>query len=200
MRIALIDYKAGNTASVANALERLGYSAQRTQEPAEIRRAHRVIFPGVGHAASARRFLEAAGLRSCLQALDQPFLGICLGMQLMAEGLEEGPTEGLGLLPGQVKRFRQAPIVPHMGWNTVAFSGEEDKRSPLLAGLPAEAHFYFVHSYFWPVTAATIATSQYGETFSAAVQGGNYYGVQFHPEKSGPDGAQILQNFFEKCD
>ena len=199
MQVAVIDYKGGNVQSVLFALERLGVTAALTADPAALRRADKVLFPGEGEASSAMQALRASGLAAVLPTLTQPFLGICLGMQLLGQRSAEGGGERaaggtplLGLLPFAVERLVPAPglKVPHMGWNTL-----ENPQGPLFEGLSAEAHVYFVHSYAAPVGAYTIAEARHPEAFSAAVQHGNFYGVQFHVEKSGPAGARILQNF-----
>lgn len=232
MNIAVIDYQGGNVQSVLFALERLGVTnAVLTSDPAVIRQADRVLFPGEGEASSAMRALRAAGLDKVLPTLTQPFLGICLGMQLLGRHSEEGPaggTELLGMLPFDVVRFAPpdaAHKVPHMGWNNL-----HDLQTPLFAGLggaiiagdekspqsdsnqPVEArqsgsslprspvaadYVYFVHSYYAPVGDYTIAQASYpaGVPFSAGVRYRNFYGVQFHVEKSGPVGEHILRNF-----
>lgn len=223
MNIAVIDYQGGNVQSVLFALERLGVSnAVLTSDPAVIRQADRVLFPGEGEASSAMRALRAAGLDKVLPTLTQPFLGICLGMQLLGRHSEEGPvggTELLGMLPFDVVRFTPpdaAHKVPHMGWNNL-----HDLHTPLFAGLggaglpgdkspqldanqqtlhpqPSAADYvYFVHSYYAPVGDYTIAQASYpaGVPFSAGVRHRNFYGVQFHVEKSGPVGEHILRNF-----
>ncbi|WP_151088553.1 imidazole glycerol phosphate synthase subunit HisH [Hymenobacter baengnokdamensis] len=220
MNIAVIDYQGGNVQSVLFALERLGVtSAVLTSDPDVIRRADRVLFPGEGEASSAMRALRAAGLDKVLPTLTQPFLGICLGMQLLGRHSTEGPaggTELLGMLPFEVVRFAPPDAthkVPHMGWNNL-----HDLQTPLFAGLgtappksdtqsarPADAtptaadYVYFVHSYYAPVGSYTIAQASYpaGVPFSAGVRYRNFYGVQFHVEKSGPVGEQILRNFLE---
>ena len=200
MEVVVIDYKGGNVQSLLFALERLGVAATLTADAAHIRRADRVLFPGEGEAASAMRELRAQGLDTLLPTLRQPFLGICLGMQLLGRHSEEQDTPLLGILPFDVTRFEAAttPKVPHMGWNTLHAPAAA---SPLLHGLPAEAYVYFVHSYRAPVGAYTLAEARYPEAapFSAAVQAGNFYGVQFHTEKSGPVGEQILANFLHRC-
>jgi glutamine amidotransferase len=221
MNIAVIDYQGGNVQSVLFALERLGVTtATLTSDPDVIRRADRVLFPGEGEASSAMRALRAAGLDKVLPTLTQPFLGICLGMQLLGRHSQEGPaggTELLGMLPFEVVRFTPpdaAHKVPHMGWNNL-----HDLQTPLFAGLhePAEVspqvdlpqlhapsllptaadYVYFVHSYHAPVGDYTIAQASYpvGVPFSAGVRHRNFYGVQFHVEKSGPVGERILHNF-----
>jgi glutamine amidotransferase len=211
MNIAVIDYQGGNVQSVLFALERLGVTnAVLTSDPEVIRRADRVLFPGEGEASSAMRALRAAGLHTVLPTLTQPFLGICLGMQLLGRHSEEGPaggTELLGMLPFDVVRFTPpdaAHKVPHMGWNNL-----HDLQTPLFAGLgqsvqaqenptPGAADYvYFVHSYHAPVGEYTIAQASYpvGAPFSAGVRHRNFYGVQFHVEKSGPVGEHILRNF-----
>jgi glutamine amidotransferase len=223
MNISVIDYQGGNVQSVLFALERLGVSnAVLTSDPAVIRQADRVLFPGEGEASSAMRALRAAGLDKVLPTLTQPFLGICLGMQLLGRHSEEGPvggTELLGMLPFDVVRFTPpdaAHKVPHMGWNNL-----HDLHTPLFAGLggaglpgdkspqldanqqtlhpqPSAADYvYFVHSYYAPVGDYTIAQASYpaGVPFSAGVRHRNFYGVQFHVEKSGPVGEHILRNF-----
>jgi glutamine amidotransferase len=218
MNIAVIDYQGGNVQSVLFALERLGMNATLTSDPDIIRGADRVLFPGEGEASSAMRALRAAGLDKVLPTLTQPFLGICLGMQLLGRHSEEGPaggTELLGMLPFDVVRFTPpdaAHKVPHMGWNNL-----HDLQTPLFAGLgsPAGAsplvdsnqvpallptaaeYVYFVHSYYAPVGDYTIAQASYPAAvpFSAGVRYRNFYGVQFHVEKSGPVGEQILKNF-----
>jgi len=232
MNIAVIDYQGGNVQSVLFALERLGVTnAVLTSDPAVIRQADRVLFPGEGEASSAMRALRAAGLDKVLPTLTQPFLGICLGMQLLGRRSEEGPaggTELLGMLPFDVVRFTPpdaAHKVPHMGWNNL-----HDLQTPLFAGLggrtlpgderclqsdsnqsrvvgqsvnapsgqPVAADYvYFVHSYYAPVGDYTIAQASYpaGVPFSAGVRHRNFYGVQFHVEKSGPVGEHILRNF-----
>jgi glutamine amidotransferase len=220
MNIAVIDYQGGNVQSVLFALERLGMQASLTADPDVIRRADRVLFPGEGEASSAMRALRAAGLDKVLPTLTQPFLGICLGMQLLGRHSQEGPaggTELLGMLPFDVVRFTPpdaAHKVPHMGWNnlhdlqTPLFAGlgslvemnpQSDSNQPLAPALvpPAADYVYFVHSYYAPVGAYTIAQASYpaGRPFSAGVRYRNFYGVQFHVEKSGPVGEQILRNF-----
>lgn len=221
MNIAVIDYQGGNVQSVLFALERLGVQATLTSDPAVIRRADRVLFPGEGEASSAMRALRAAGLDQVLPTLTQPFLGICLGMQLLGRHSQEGPaggTELLGMLPFDVVRFAPpdaAHKVPHMGWNNL-----HDLETPLFTGLGSAAglsaqpeatqgaagpslaptaaeYVYFVHSYYAPVGEYTIAQASYpaGVPFSAGVRYRNFYGVQFHVEKSGPVGEQILKNF-----
>jgi glutamine amidotransferase len=192
MNLAIIDYKAGNVQSVLFALERMSLTATVTSDPEVIRRADKVIFPGVGEASSAMHHLKFFGLDELIPTLEQPFLGICLGMQLLCTDSEENNTEALGVIPVSVKRFRQGQKVPHMGWNTLT-----DCRGPLFKEVPEDSYVYFVHSYYVPVNEHTIATTDYEQPFSAAVQYKNFYAVQFHTEKSSAVGAQIFRNFLE---
>ncbi len=192
MKISVIKYNAGNIGSVANALERLGLTCLVTDDPAEIRGADKVIFPGVGEASSTMRYLQDKGLDLLIPDLKQPVLGICLGMQLMCSGSEEGNTAAMNIFPERVIRFRGEVKVPHMGWNTIDF-----KENALFKSLEQMSFGYFVHSYHAECGEATVATCNYGTLFSAALQRDNFYAVQFHPEKSGWVGQQILKNFIE---
>jgi glutamine amidotransferase len=193
--LAIVDSGGANIASVRFALERLGVRGELTADPAVIRSAERVILPGVGSAPEGMKRLHARGLVDCVRALTQPVLGICLGMQLLFESSAEGGVPSLGLLAGRVDRLPEAPgiTVPHMGWNTV----EVLRPSPLLRGLAADSRFYFVHSYAAPLNGFTVAQCTHGMPFAAVVQRGNFAGVQFHPERSGAAGAQLLRNFLE---
>ncbi|MDO7847514.1 imidazole glycerol phosphate synthase subunit HisH [Hymenobacter sp. M29] len=192
MEIAVVDYKGGNVQSVLFALERLGATATLTSDPEVLRKADKVLFPGEGEAASAMEALRAAGLDKVLPTLTQPFLGICLGMQLLGEHSEENDTTMLGLLPFRVRRFVPDAThkVPHMGWNNL-----QALQGPLFAGLTEADHVYFVHSYYAPVGDYTTAQSAHPLPFSAAVQHANFHGVQFHTEKSSTAGTRILANF-----
>src|SRR6185437_3716311 len=182
--VAVVDSGGANLASLQFALERLGARVHVTRDPAAIAAAPRVLLPGVGAAADAMRRLREAGLDRVIPTLTCPLLGICLGMQLLFEHSAEGDTECLGVLPGRVERLIATPglPVPHMGWNTLQTRGVEP--DPLLADLPAPAYAYFVHSYAANVGAETLATVDYGRPLAAAVRHGNFYGVQFHPERS----------------
>jgi len=193
--LAIVDSGGANIASVRFALERLGVRSELTADPAVIRAAARVILPGVGSAVEGMKRLQACGLVDCVRGLTQPVLGVCLGMQLLFDSSEEGPTQTLGLVPGKVALLPagDAITVPHMGWNTLV----TDKRVRLLDGIAPEARFYFVHSYAGPVNGFTLARCEHGTPFAAVVQRGNFSGVQFHPERSGPAGARLLQNFVE---
>jgi glutamine amidotransferase len=196
MDIIIIKYNAGNIRSVQFALERLGYSGTVTDNPEQIRKGSHVIFPGVGAANSAMPYLAERGLDEVIRSLTQPFLGICLGMQLMCKHSEENDTECLGLFDIAVKKFPEhdgqgySLKIPHMGWNKL-----EELKSPLFAGLDENAFCYFVHSYYAEMSDYTIATTQYGLPFSSALHRDNFYGVQFHPEKSAKVGEVILRNF-----
>jgi glutamine amidotransferase len=194
--IAIIDSGGANIASVRFALERLGVDAQLTADTEVITAAERVILPGVGAAPVAMAQLEAAGLVECIRSLTQPVLGICLGMQLLFERSEEGDTPLLGLIGGTCTALDPSSglTVPHMGWNRlIPLAGAE--AHPLLAGIALGAHVYFVHSFAAPVSEDTVAACDYGGAFTALVARGNFMGAQFHPERSGPVGAAILQNF-----
>jgi glutamine amidotransferase len=182
-----------NIASLQFALARLGAASELSADAKCIKAARHVILPGVGAAADAMGRLRSSGLDEVIAELTQPVLGICLGMQLLCEASEEGPADCLGVIPGRATRFHQAPgrPVPHMGWNTL----EIRRDSALLDGLGSEDYAYFVHSYALPVGEATLATSRYGMPFSACVQWRNFYGVQFHPERSAAVGARLLKNF-----
>ena len=191
--IAIIDYDAGNIRSVGNALQRLGAEYELTADPARILAANKVILPGVGNAAEAMAHLRERGLCELVRSLRRPVLGICVGMQLMCRDSEEGPTQALGIFDAHVRRFTETPDakVPHMGWNAL---GNLD--SKLFKGLEGGAYVYFVHSYYPGLCPDTIATCRHGDRlFSAALKYENFYGTQFHPEKSGPVGAAILRNF-----
>ena len=191
--IAIIDYDAGNIRSVGNALQRLGAQYELTADPARILAADKVILPGVGNAARAMENLRERGLCELIKGLRRPVLGICVGMQLMCRDSEEGPTQGLGLFDAHVRRFCETPDakVPHMGWNAL---GNLDGK--LFRGLSGGCFVYFVHSYYAGLGPDTIATCRHGaQLFSAALKYENFYGTQFHPEKSGSVGAAILQNF-----
>lgn len=192
MKTAIIKYNAGNIQSVLNALERLGVAAILTDDPAEIRSAERVIFPGVGEASTAMRYLRERGLDEVIRSLTQPVLGICLGMQLLGKHSEENDTECLGIVPARVRKLPSGAglKVPHVGWNTMQFTDNQ-----LFENLPQTPFFYFVHSFAMELHEATIAQTDYGEAFSSAVQWRNFYGVQFHPEKSAAAGEQLLRNF-----
>ena len=182
-----------NLASLQFALERLHVGSRVTADAAAIRAATHVILPGVGAAADTMAQLKRAGLDRLVPELRQPVLGICLGMQLLFEASDEGDTPCLGILAGRATRFEGAPgqPVPHMGWNTLAVLCD----SPLMAGIDAGEHAYFVHSYALPVGGATVATTRYGAPFSACVAWRNFFGTQFHPERSAQVGARVLRNF-----
>ena len=191
--IAIIDYEAGNICSVRNALERLGASYELTADPERIRQARKVILPGVGNAAQAMASLRAGGLDQVVRSLRQPVLGICVGMQLMCRSSEEGPVDCMGLFDTRVQRFREAPDakVPHMGWNSIG-----NLESKLFKDILGGSYVYFVHSFYAGLCPDTIATCRHGDTlFSAALRWENFYGTQFHPEKSGDVGTAILRNF-----
>lgn len=188
--IAIIKYNAGNITSVRNAVERMGYTCKVTDNINEIRRADKVIFPGVGEAGSAISFLKNKRLDELIQSLVQPTLGICLGLQLMCRHSEEGNTHCLGIFDTQVKKFPAADIVPHMGWNNI-----EVIENPLFNSFGTEDTLYFVHSYYAEICTETIASCEYILPFSAAIQKDNFYATQFHPEKSGDVGERILKNF-----
>lgn len=188
--IVIIDYGAGNLQSVLFALERIGVEATVSNNKKMIEEADKVIFPGVGHAKTAMRQLEKYDLIKLIPSLSQPVLGICLGMQLLCEFSEEGNTKGLGVFPLTVKEFKQSPKVPHMGWNTI-----RELKGNLFNNVKNDDYGYYVHSYYVPLNDYTIARTDYGEFFSGAIQKDNFYACQFHPEKSGKVGEQILKNF-----
>ena len=196
--IAIIDSGGANIASVTFALERCGATATLTTDAEMIASADKVILPGVGAAPVVMAQLQKAGLVDCIRGLTQPVLGICLGMQLLFERSEEGDTALLGLIPGTVGAFQPAPglSIPHMGWNRLLPTAGA-AANPLLKDIDDGAHVYFVHSYFAPVSGDTVAACRYGADFTALVAHGNFMGAQFHPERSGPIGARILQNFLE---
>ena len=188
--IAIIDYNTGNIRSVMNALRRIGADdCLLTDDAAQIRRASHVLLPGVGEAGTAMNELKKRRLDSIIPTLTQPVLGICIGTQLMCLSSEEGDTECLGIFPTRIVRF-QSLKVPHMGWNTI-----ENLRSPLLQGISEGSFVYYVHSYYPEQCECTIARTEYGVCFSGALQRDNFFGTQFHPEKSGPVGEKILRNF-----
>ena len=192
MDLVIVNYGAGNIQSIRFAFQRLGYSLELSADPERIRRADKVIFPGVGEASSAMAKLTESGLDKVIPELKQPVLGICLGMQLMCNSSEEGPTTGLGIFDASVLRFPGDLKVPQIGWNSI-----HELRSPLFEGLQEGAHIYLVHSYYAPLSRDTIAVSEYGFPYSAALARDNFYGVQFHPEKSSAPGARILENFLK---
>lgn len=191
-KVTIIDYGAGNVASVMYALARMGVQAELTSDRETLLRAEKVIFPGVGHALTAMKALQSKGLDVIIPGLTCPVLGICLGMQLMCNHSEEGDVAGLGIFSEQVLRFDKGLKVPHMGWNTIFKVSD-----PLFNMISEHSSVYFVHSFYVPVSKNTVAASYYGTAFSAALQKDNFYAVQFHPEKSGTVGAQILQNFID---
>lgn len=190
MKLVIIDYGAGNTKSVQFALNRLGVAAVLTKNAEEIRSADKVIFPGVGHAYAAMEKIAETGLEEFIPTLKQPVLGICLGMQLMCKFSEEGNTKGLGIFDLEVKKFGTENKIPQIGWNTIF-----DLKSELLSDLYENEYMYFVHSYYVPKSDFTIASANYGLNYSAALKKNNFYGCQFHPEKSGDKGEVILKNF-----
>ncbi len=192
MKIVIIDYGAGNIQSIQFAIKRLGFEAVLSNNPIEIQQADKVIFPGVGEASSAMNMLKATGLDTLIPTLKQPVLGICLGMQLMCNCSEEGNTKGLGIFDVDVIQFSNAVKVPQMGWNTISAL-----QSPLFDNIAEEEYMYLVHSYYAPKCNQTIAITNYETAYSSALQNNNFYGVQFHPEKSGNIGEKIVENFLK---
>lgn len=192
MKIVIIDYGAGNIQSIKFALERLGYEGILSGDPEVIKSADKVIFPGVGEASSAMRKLKSTGLEKVIPNLKQPVLGICLGMQLMCNSSEEGDTEGLGIFDVDVVHFERKLKVPHIGWNRIT-----DLKTDLFEGIQEKEYVYLVHSFYAPVCHETIAKCDYGVEYSSALKKNNFYGVQFHPEKSSTAGERILENFLK---
>ena len=190
MNIVIIDYGAGNIQSIQFALERLGFEGILSNNWDEIQKADKVIFPGVGEASSAMKKLKESGLDKLIPTLKQPVLGICLGMQLLCNSTEEGNTKGLGIFDVDVLKFSSKVKVPQMGWNTIY-----NLQSPLFEGIKENEFMYLVHSYYAKNCKETVATTNYEVEYSSALQKDNFYGVQFHPEKSGIFGEQILKNF-----
>jgi glutamine amidotransferase len=188
--IAIIKYNAGNISSVKNAIERLNYECIITDDKKLIEKADKVIFPGVGEASSAMKYLKEKNLDKLITSLKQHFLGICLGQQLMCEFSEEGNVKCLGIFDVKVKKFPQNDIVPHMGWNNL-----RSLNSPIFNGINENDDVYFVHSYYCEISEYTTAICDYILPFSAAMQKDNFYATQFHPEKSGIVGEKILKNF-----
>jgi glutamine amidotransferase len=193
MKGTVIVDSGANHASLSYAFERLGAHAEVTLDGVVIASAERVVIPGVGAAADAMGRLRAAGLTQVLRTLTQPVLGICLGMQLLFHRSEEGPTPCLGVLPDTVRRLQAHPArpIPHMGWNQL----EDCRKDPLLDGIAAREYMYFVHTYAAAVSEHTLASTNYGGALSAVVRRGNFWGTQFHPERSGRTGARLLSNF-----
>lgn len=192
MKVVIIDYGAGNIQSIKFAIKRLGYEAVLSSDSDEIQNADKVIFPGVGEASSAMKKLRGSGLDKIIPTLKQPVLGICLGMQLMCNSSEEGDTEGLGVFNVDVIKFSDQVKVPQIGWNQIT-----GLKSDLFKGVAENEHIYLVHSFYAPLCAETIAECSYGLNYSAALQKDNFYGTQFHPEKSSDVGEKILENFLK---
>jgi glutamine amidotransferase len=190
MKLAIVNYGAGNIKSIQFAFQRLGYEAVLSDSPDEIIKADKIIFPGVGEASSAMKKLKASGLDRLIPELNQPVLGICLGMQLMCQYTEEGDTKGLGIFHNQVKRFSKKLKVPQMGWNTI-----NHLKSPLFKDISEGSYMYLVHSYYAENCEEAIATTEYGLTYASALENDNFFGVQFHPEKSSTVGEKLLRNF-----
>ena len=195
MKIVIINYGAGNIQSIMFAIERLGYKAVLSNNPDEIKAADKVIFPGVGEASYAMKMLQESGLDTLIPTLKQPVFGICLGMQLMCKHSEEGDTKGLGIFDVDVVKFSSKVKVPQMGWNTIY-----NLKSDLFKGIAENEYMYLVHSYYAPLCVETIATTNYEMEYSSALENDNFYGTQFHPEKSGDIGEKILENFLKLKD
>ena len=195
MNVAIVKYNAGNIYSVVNALKRLGVEPLLTDDTEQLQKADCVLFPGQGEARGAMEYLQARRLDEVIRSLRQPVLGICVGQQLLCKHSEEGDVDCIGIFDAEVKRFsptRHEDKVPCMGWNSLDVKDDE-----LMKGLGEEPYVYFVHSYYVPVCADTIATSDYIQPYSAAMHRDNFYACQFHPEKSGKVGEQILRNFLD---
>ena len=190
MKIVIINYGAGNIQSIKFAIERLGFKAVLSNNPDEIKAADKIIFPGVGEASSAMKMLSESGLNVLIPTLKQPVLGICLGMQLMCNKSEEGDTKGMGIFDVDVIKFTSKVKVPQMGWNNIY-----NIKSDLFKGVVENEYMYLVHSFYAPLCAETIATTNYEIEYSSALKNENFFGTQFHPEKSGDMGEKILKNF-----
>lgn len=188
--IAIVKYNAGNIRSVKNALDRIGVESVITDDPKTLRDAEKVIFPGVGEAGTAMKYLRDRGLDQVITSLTQPFLGICLGMQLMCSHSEEKYTKCLGIFKEKVRKFPPKGIIPHMGWNDFA-----KVEGPLFEGIAITNNMYFVHSYYAEVGEDTVGETDYLLPFTSALQKDNFYGVQFHPEKSAEVGQRLIENF-----
>jgi glutamine amidotransferase len=191
--IAILKYSSGNIRSVSTALDRLGYKSIITDDPNEILSAEKIIIPGVGEARSAMQYLRERGLDTAIRSLEQPVLGICLGLQLMCSFSEEGETECIGIFNAAVRKLPSGGKVPHMGWNDFSSLNQRD----LFRGISPGDNVYYVHSYYAGINSDTVAVCDYILPFSAAMQRDNFYATQFHPEKSGESGALILKNFLE---
>jgi len=192
MEIAIIKYNAGNVASVMYALDRIGQKYKWTDDPEEIKKADKVIFPGVGEASTAMAYLKEKGLDTLIKGLKQPVLATCIGMQLLCKHSEEGNVDCIGVFDVEVKKFQSKDLkIPHVGWNSIKPKGD----NPLMKGLKEEEFVYFVHSFYAPVNTYTTAVCEYVQPFSAMLHKDNFYAAQFHAEISGKAGEQILKNF-----
>lgn len=191
--IAIIKYNGGNVSSVQNSLNRLKVESVVTDDFNLIRKADKVIFPGVGEASSTMKLLKEKGLDQLIPTLKQPVLGVCLGMQLMCKNNEEGNTVGMGIFDINVKKFPATDIVPHMGWNTIS-----DFKSGIFSGIEENSDVYFVHSFYCELSENTTSVCDYILQFSASLQKDNFYAMQFHPEKSGDIGSRLLENFLKQ--
>jgi len=194
--IAVIDYGAGNTQSVVNVLDELNVEYLITNREIDINKCRKIIFPGVGEASFAIKQLHLLNLFTMLRVTRKPLLGICIGMQLLCERSDEGNSACLGIIPATVHKFDESQVkVPHMGWNKVAYTN----KNKLFEGIPEDTYFYFANSYYVPLNIHTSAKTEHGIEFSSAVEKENFYGVQFHPEKSGDPGIHLIKNFIELC-
>ena len=194
--IGLVDYGTGNLTSVANSLDRLKVGYFKGSNASELSRADKIIFPGIGEAKTAMDSIEKQDLKSYIKSLQIPFLGICIGLQLLFDHTEERDRDCIGVIGGDIKKFNDNSLkIPQIGWNKVSIKVD----SPLFHGIEDEAYFYFVNSYYAPLVSETIAVSEYGIVFTSALQKDNFYAVQFHTEKSGLTGEKLLKNFIELC-
>lgn len=194
--IGIIDYNSGNIASVKNALDKLGFVNSLVSDPCELNNCSKVVFPGVGRAGSAMREIKKRNFDKAIKELKIPFLGICLGMQLLSDYSEEDDTACLGIIPGQVKKFSNSLKVPQIGWNKVKFL----KNSPLFEGIETDEYFYFVNSFYFEGDGSSVAgRSLYGGSYASVLAQDNFFATQFHPEKSGEVGLKLLRNFCELC-